>query len=379
MSDLPRLSRRALLAGGFAAATAGLAGCTSHSDQGAGTASPPPKATGTPAAPATTQAAVTTTSGAKVPPTTPAESASAPTAAVDPASVKANELGLVPVMMFHRITPTVAGEYDTSPADFKARLHQMFTAGYRPVRTIDLVRGDLRVAAGYTPAVMTFDDGYPDQFAMSATGEIDPASGVGIMLEVCKQYPDCPPAGSFNINKNPFGIIDPAAQHAALAKLDELGFEIANHTYNHDNLAHLDATGVQKDFVQLQQLVQRAVPGSSVLTMALPFGVSPHSKALSHSGSWKGESYTNEGVLLVGANPSHSPFSSQFVPTSIPRIRNSSWDHGDVPLTAKYWLANLEANKSHRYVSAGNIGHVTIPKSWKQYVNPAYASRVITY
>jgi hypothetical protein len=377
MTDSSGVSRRALLAGGLAAA-AGLTGCTSPRS---GPAAAP--TTGPASRQATGSAAVasdTVRTGSPTRTVAPAATAPGTTAPpVDPASVKANELGLVPVMMFHRITPTVTGAYDTTPADFRARLHEMFSAGYRPVRTIDLVRGDLRVAAGYTPAVMTFDDGYPDQFAMSATGEVDPASGVGIMLEVCKQYPDCPPAGSFNINKNPFGLTDPAAQHAGLAKLHELGFEIANHTYNHDNLAKLDAVGVQKDFVELQQLVQRAVPGSSVLTMALPFGVSPHSKALSHTGSWNGESYTNEGVLLVGANPSHSPFSSQFVPTSIPRIRNSSWDHGNVPLTAKYWLANLAANKSQRYVSAGNPGHVTIPKTWKRYVAPAYLDKVVTY
>jgi peptidoglycan/xylan/chitin deacetylase (PgdA/CDA1 family) len=373
MTDSPGVSRRALLAGGVAAA-AGLTGCTASKSGPAllaSTPQPTASAAGT-SAPITTGSPSTTAHPA-------ATTAASTTPLVDPASVKANELGLVPVMMFHRITPTVAGEYDTTPADFRARLHEMFSAGYRPVRTIDLVRGDLRVAAGYTPTVMTFDDGYQDQFAMSDSGEVDPASGVGIMLDVCKQYPDCPPAGSFNINKNPFGLKDPAAQHAGLAKLHELGFEIANHTYNHDNLAKLDAVGVQKDFVELQQLVQQAVPGSRVLTMALPFGVSPHTRSLSHTGSWNGESYTNEGVLLVGANPSHSPFSSQFVPTSIPRIRNSSWDHGNVPLTAKYWLANLAANKSQRYVSAGNPGHVTIPKAWKQYLAPAYVHKAITY
>jgi peptidoglycan/xylan/chitin deacetylase (PgdA/CDA1 family) len=374
MADNPDpqgISRRALLTGGVAAAAAGLAGCTS---KGSAASAAPPQATGSPLA-----SAAAATSGASTPSPSATAAPTAAAAPVDPASVKANELGLVPVMMFHRITPTVNGEYDTTPADFRARLHQMFAAGYRPVRTIDLVRGDLRVAAGYTPAVMTFDDGYPDQFAMSDTGEIDPACGVGIMLDVCKQFPDCPPAGSFNINKNPFGLKDPAAQHAGLAKLHSLGFEIANHTFNHDNLSKLDAVGVQKDFVELQQLVQKAVPGASVLTMALPFGVSPHSRALSHAGSWQGESYTNEGVLLVGANPSHSPFSKQFVPTSIPRIRNSSWDNGNVALTAKYWLANLAANKSQVYVSAGNPGHVTIPKAWKQYVATQYLDKVITY
>ncbi|MDX6201683.1 MAG: hypothetical protein QOJ83_1183 [Frankiales bacterium] len=372
MTEIPGVSRRALLAGGVAAAAAGLAGCTASGPKASG-ATTLPQATGSPTVSAAAPTSANPVSSATAAPTT----TTAP--AVDPASVKANELGLVPVMMYHRITPTVHGAYDTTPADFRAQLHQMFAAGYRPVRTIDLVRGDLRVAAGYTPAVLTFDDGYPDQFALSATGEVDPSSGVGILLDVCKQFEDCPPAGSFNINKNPFGLTDPAAQAAGLSKLHELGFEIANHTFNHDNLAKLDAAGVQKDFVELQQLVQKAVPGASVLTMALPFGVSPHAKALSHAGSWNGESYTNEGVLEVGANPSHSPFSKQFVPTSIPRIRGTSWDKGNVPLTAKYWLANLEANKSQRYVSAGNPGHVTIPKAWKQYVAPAYLDKVVTY
>jgi hypothetical protein len=50
-----------------------------------------------------------------------------------------------------------------------------------------------------------------------------------------------------------------------------------------------------------------------------------------------------------------------------------------VPQTAKYWLANLAANKSQVYVSAGNPGHVTIPKAWKRYVAAAWADKVITY
>ena len=47
----------------------------------------------------------------------------------------------------------------------------------------------------------------------------------------CRRPPppaDCPPAGSFNINKNPFTLYDPEHQQVGLAKLHELGFEIAN-------------------------------------------------------------------------------------------------------------------------------------------------------
>lgn len=282
-------------------------------------------------------------------------------------------------MMYHRIVAQVGGDYDTTPTDFRTGLQRMFAAKYRPVRTVDFVRGTMNVPAGYTPVVLTFDDGYPDQFAVDDHGNVDPDSGVGILLEVCRQFENCPPAGSFNINKNPFGLTDARAQRAGLAKLHTLGFEIANHTFNHDDLADLDATGVQKDFVELQRLVHEAVPGAGVVTMALPFGVSPQRRALARAGSWDGEHYVNEGVLDVGANPSQSPFNRNFDAAAIPRIRSMSAGGGKLPLTFKYWLDALAAHPEQRYVSAGNPGHITVPKDLKPMLAKRYQSRAITY
>jgi peptidoglycan/xylan/chitin deacetylase (PgdA/CDA1 family) len=360
MSTPGELSRRSLLRGAAGlVAAAGLSACGSHSDDRPAVAAPPAgaatgRATGTP---------------------TPTPSAAA---AKDPAEIKANELGLVPVMMFHRITDSIEGDYDTTPAAFRERLRTMFEAGYRPVRSIDLATGQLNVAAGYTPAVMSFDDGYPDQFAIDAAGNVDPATGIGIMLEVCKQFPDCPPAGSLNINKDPFGISDPAAQQRALQKLDSLGFEVANHTFNHDNLAQLSDAGVVEDLVKLQDLVRAAVPGAAVRTMALPFGVRPHNRALLRTGDYNGEAYTFDGVLLVGANPSFSPFSASFDPQAIPRIRNAT-GRGDVDYAATYWMNHFTTHPEQRYISAGNPGHVTAPKALASRIAPAYREKLITY
>ncbi|HEX3826692.1 MAG TPA: polysaccharide deacetylase family protein [Sporichthyaceae bacterium] len=355
------ISRRALVMGAAGLALGGgLAGCSQG--QGLASAQAQPAAPAAPAAPEATH--------------TPTAAPSP--AAADPASVKANELGLIPVMMFHRLTENIQGDYDTTPAEFRRRLQTMFAAGYRPVRTIDLVNGKFDMPAGYTPAVMTFDDGYTEQFGMDAAGNVDPASAVGIMLDVCKQFPDCKPAGSLNINKDPFGISDPAAQKAALAKLTSLGFEIGNHTFNHDNLGKLADTAVEADFVQLQEMVTAAAPDLPVRTMALPFGVRPQDLSLLHTGSWNGQDYTFDGVLLVGANPAPSPFATAFNPLAIPRIRNAT-GHGDVDYAATYWMNYLTAHPEARYVTAGNPGHVTVPKSAAGKVAPAYRDRLITY
>ena len=293
--------------------------------------------------------------------------------------MKANELGLVPVMMYHRIQPRIAGEYDMTPRDFRAQLQTLFAMRMRPVRTIDLVRGNFQIKAGYTPVVLTFDDGYPDQFTVDAAGSVDPQSALGILIDVCRQFPDCTPAGSLYINKNPFGLSTAQEQRRGLARLHELGFEIGNHTFDHDDLSRLDPRRVQEDFVRLQRLVESAVPGASVLTMALPFGILPRARGLSRRGSWHGEAYTNDGILMVGANPSPSPFARTFDAMSIPRIRGTSWHHGTDALTARYWIGYMSAHRGQLYVAAGNPGHITAPRTAAPLVAPAYRHRLLTY
>lgn len=355
------LSRRAVLGGGLAAAVGlATAACGGGGDKAASKdsalASAKPRTTGN-----------------------PAPGAGPTKAPVDPAAVKANELGQVPVLMYHRITPQVKAEFDRSPADFRAELQRIFSEGYRPVRTIDLVRGQLDVPAGMTPVVLSFDDGYPDQFRYTADGTLDPTCGIGILIDVAKQFPDCRPVASMNINKDPFGLSDPAKIKAALTDLDKRGIEVANHTYGHDNLAKLDPEGIQKDFVLLQRMVHGAAPGAAVRTMALPFGVWSKDRGLAHTGNFDGETYTNEGILLVGANPSPSPYAAKFDPLAIPRIRSTSYGNGTIPQTSNYWLDYLKANPAQRYISAGNPGRVTFPKALAPALAPALATKAVSY
>ena len=101
--------------------------------------------------------------------------------------------------------------------------------------------------------------------------------------------------------------------------------------------------------------------------MALPFGVEPHRRALLPSGSWKGEAYRNEGVLLVGANPSASPFHASFDPMAIPAFAappGTTAAHRSPPGTGS---ATLKAHRDQLYVAAGNPGAVTAPKALKSW------------
>ena len=268
------VTRRSL----FAAGAAGLAGSVLAACSGGSS----PRAGGSP-------------SGLLTPTATPT------TPPPDPASIRANELGLVPVLMHHRVVDNVQSEFDMTPAYYRAELERLYAEGYYPVRTIDLVHGTFdHVPPGKTPVVMTFDDGSPGQFGYTSSGAIKPTSGVGILVDFHREHPDFPAVASVYINQQPFGIADTAK---ALGDLHGLGFEIGNHTMHHLDLKPLDAAHVQSEFGQLQAMVGQAVPGLRTRTMALPLGVEPRDHALAHTGRYAGQRYINEGVLLVGAEP----------------------------------------------------------------------------
>src|SRR5437868_5957321 len=68
--------------------------------------------------------------------------------AVDPASVHANELGQIPVLMYHQFLARPRGVYDQTIAQFRAELTSLYAHGYRTITAADLVAGRVDVAAG---------------------------------------------------------------------------------------------------------------------------------------------------------------------------------------------------------------------------------------
>ncbi|GAB2650730.1 polysaccharide deacetylase family protein [Kribbella swartbergensis] len=293
-----------------------------------------------------------------------------------PAAIRADELGLVPVLMHHRVVRDATGEYDMTPAFFRAELERLYREKYHPIRTIDLVRGDLSaVPAGRTPVVLTFDDGSPSQFAIDAAGRVDPDCAVGIMLGFHADHPDFPAVGSFYVNKNPFGYSGRDADRA-LTRLHALGCEIGNHTLDHPNLSTLSDAQVRAQLGGLARTMPRSVPPPR--TLALPLGVRPRNRSTLVAGGNGTATYRNEGVLLVGAGPCPSPFHRNFDPMAIPRIRCSSHNAGRGPLELDYWLDRL-ARPGVRYVAAGNRGHVTAPRARAADLDPKFRGTAVWY
>jgi hypothetical protein len=134
----------------------------------------------------------------------PAPPAAQP-APVRPADVQANELGLIPVLMYHRLMPVPASVFDRTPDDFRAELERLAREDYVPITTAELAAGRIDIPAGKHPVVLTFDDGDPTTLTFGPDGTPAAGTAVRILLDVAAAHPGFRPVASMYVNADPYG------------------------------------------------------------------------------------------------------------------------------------------------------------------------------
>jgi peptidoglycan/xylan/chitin deacetylase (PgdA/CDA1 family) len=282
---------------------------------------------------------------------------------IDLSVVRPNELGKVMVLMYHEIgdkEDTWARQKD----NFRRDMETLYAKDYRPVNLNDFLNGIINVPAGTTPFILTFDDGTAGQFRLLEEGGnlvVDPDSAVGILMEMNRKYPDFSLAGTFYIY---YPLPFRQKEHIAkkLDMLTALGFEIGNHTYGHENLSKVSREEGIRALARHVKTTSDYSPGYTVSTLALPYGARPREDGHLLSGEWEGTSYVNNAILLVGANPSYSPFDTRFNPAKLPRIRA---DEAEL----SRWLAYFDSNPDQRYISDGDVSTVTLPEKLEGSLN----------
>jgi peptidoglycan/xylan/chitin deacetylase (PgdA/CDA1 family) len=280
------------------------------------------------------------------------------------ARLHANELGAVPVLMFHQVVPAAKGRLDVSIAAYRAELSGLYRSGYRTVTVSDLVNHTIDVPAGKSPMVLTFDDSSPSQYR-ELGGRMDPATAIGQLFEIARRYGETRPVATMYVNGRPFG------NHPEyLRSLARMGMELGDHTLSHANLRRLAPLQVQRELVQGQEVIRRAVPGYQVRTMALPYGFHPLNRLLDRHGGFGGSAYTFQAVVLTGSNPVR-PYSRGFRPLELARIVP-----GPGRFASAFWEVRLRRT---RYVSDGDPLVLSFPKELRGDLDPRYAGGTRPY
>ena len=303
-----------------------------------------------------------------------------------------NELGKVPIMMYHGIrektsnsTGTVGGNvdkdgYNRTPEAFREDLEFYYENGYEMIRLDDYINGIVKASYGKSPIILTFDDGNEDNIKVTGLDDkgniiIDKNSAVGILEEFKKKHPDTTVTATFFVNG---GIFNQSEYNDKILKwMVENGYDIGNHTETHLDIKKSSGDRVQKEIAYVYDELEKVIPGKYVKIIALPFG-SPYVKTHDNfkyvlSTSYNGTTYETEAALRVGWEPEVSCFDKDFDKTFLKRCR--AYDNNGKEFDIDMVFNMLKKSK---YISDGNPDTIVIKEENKNKLGTT-DKKVITY
>lgn len=290
---------------------------------------------------------------------------------------KVNELGRVPIMMYHGIIDTTETKYVGGNVDkdgynrtvdaFRSDLEFYYQNGYRMIRLIDYVNGRIDVELGYSPVILTFDDGNKNNFNVLGKNDdgslqIDPNCAVGILESFKKKYPD------FNVTATFFvmnGLFNQSEYNEEIMKwLVDNGYDIGSHTTNHADFTTIGINKTQEVVGKMYEKLDGILGDKYVKIIALPYG-SPYKKTHDNypyiiKGEYNNYSYETEALLRVGWESEVSPFNKSFDKYFLKRCR--AYDNNGKEFDIEMVFKNLEKN---RYISDGRVDAIVIKESAK--------------
>ncbi len=319
--------------------------------------------------------ATTTTESSE---TTPETTAKVTRTAEEYKQAGINELNSVPILMYHRIYGMKNSEtqykggnvdkdgYNRTSEAFEADLRSFYEQGYRMMRLTDFVDGKIDVPFGYSPLILTFDDGIRDVVIEGwnddGSPKFDPGCAIAILEKIKAEFPDYNVTATFFLNYKLFCNSEEDDKKILKWMVDN-GYDIGNHTYDHVKLGGMKGDAIEKQVGSMYKLLDSIIPGQYVNIVALPYG-SPEKISEDNAdykkileGSYEGFNYTTKATLLCAWTRSYSPFVRDYNKTAIRRIR--AYDNGGV-----YWDIEdnfKQLNNGKRYISDGDPDTIVYP------------------
>ena len=294
--------------------------------------------------------------------------------------VKPNEVGTILVAMYHGLADEETYNngskdfkmYQRKIEDFKKDLNYMYEHGYRPISIRDYVDNNITVEAGFTPIVLTFDDGLQTAFSLEQENNeyvVAKDTAVSIMDEFAKEHPDFGKAATFYINGNQDAFGEVGTLEERIKFLVNDGYGVGNHTRDHANLYELDGQNIQEQIGTIDQDIKKILPDYKVDTIALPFGSRPKEELRKYleEGEFDGQKYSYNIAFRVGYSaPYVSVNNVKFSPYNHPRVTASDMADWDMWYAFDYFDNQYPSMK---YISDGKPNRIAVPKSWEERVN----------
>ncbi|MGC4108041.1 MAG: polysaccharide deacetylase family protein [Thermomicrobiales bacterium] len=289
-------------------------------------------------------------------------------------SMQIDEMGVIPVLMYHAITTadTAPDLWTRTVTEFNGDLQWLYDHNFYVTPLRSLLNDEVSVPPGKHPVVLTFDDASAGQFQFEKDAKGDlvptPTSTIGVMEAFFAKHPDFGHTGLFALL--PYNCFSSDAEYNTidfcdqkLTWLSDHGYEIANHTWGHQDLSVVDADEIASQIGQTMDFIDQRVSGPANLSrvLVLPYGATPDPNvdpdawdAINKGFEWNGEKVSLDAVVYVSGGVIPSPASQEFDPLVINRFNTE-------PDMIDYWFNAFTDGDVTLYTSDGNPQTVVVP------------------
>ncbi len=285
----------------------------------------------------------------------------------DSTYVTPNELGEIMIIMYHGVDSTIldTNVYHRSVEGFRSDLDRIYNDKYYIMSLKDYLNNEIDVPLGYTPIIITFDDGLSSSFSLvyDENNKLTPKkdSALYILNEYREKYNRPNATATFFINtKNPpfygFGTEDERINY-----LIDNGYDLGNHSHQHFLLENKSSDVIQKEIALTEEYVKNIVPNYELTAFAYPYGGIPASSSLHYvlEGSYNDINYNYKVALLASStNNTTNIYNIDFDPFLVPRVRGTDISNFDLGWYFDYYSEHPEL----KFISDGDKNTVSLQK-----------------
>lgn len=237
-----------------------------------------------------------------------------------PEKMTQNHEGDIMVLMYHDLN-YYNDRYRRTEGAIRADIINLYNRGYLPISIKDYYRNNIDIKEGYTPYVLTFDDGTPSKIALNRDGSLNEICAFSVLRELEKELPDFKAKATiFVSSKYPFGQVDLISQK--LNMIIESGMIVGNHTLTHADFSKHPDKIEEEIALQKQNLESYINSDYNINIFSIPYSVSlsedEHERV--KKGEYNGINYENKIILGGIPNPALAPGKFNQDKYIIPRI-----------------------------------------------------------
>lgn len=170
----------------------------------------------------------------------------------------------VPVLMYHRVNPVVIDRNTVHVDNFKQQLEYLASRGYQAITLTQLRQSlDGQGALPAKPVILTFDDGYKDNFdfALPLLMQYDMKATVFVVAGCVGGF--CSWLKEHDCNR--------LMTWEQLGKWVEAGMEIGGHTMTHPFLSRLNEQAIKHELLTSKELLESKL-NSKIAFFCYPYG-----------------------------------------------------------------------------------------------------------